>query len=187
MPSHADLWAALSPDLRDRIDELLRGRQLVHAVALARRESGLDPRPGLYELQDLLVARRDELDRLGLVRPEPPPPTTAQLIERAGAAGGPVVAVEAGWDGDTQGWFVNLVAIVRRPGPHRFDEVPLTGIRRGGDIRLFTGRVPPWPEAAEATAEGQAVAAHFGVPFFFASPGMPDVDLPRWWDDERPE
>jgi hypothetical protein len=92
--------------------------------------------------------------------------------------------VEALWDGDTQGWYVDLVAIVRRPGRHhdRFDEVPLSALRHGGDIRLFNGQVPPWPEARRAAEQGQAVAQHFGVPFHFTSPEAPDVDLPRWWD-----
>ncbi len=179
-------WAALSQQLRDRLDELLRDRRMFPAVALLWQESDLEPRLGLHEAQDLLVARRDELDRQGLVRPGPPPPTTAELIERAAAIDGPVAAVEALWDGDTQGWFVDLVAVVRRPGRQheRFDEVSLTFIRRGGDIRLFNGTVPPWPEAVEATAQGQAVAAHLGVPFHFTSPDAPDVGLARWWDDQ---
>lgn len=172
--------------MRGRLDELLCDRKLMFAIALLHHEGGLEPRPGLYDLQDLLIARRDELDRQGLVQPEPPPPTTAQLIEAAAAIDGPVVAVEALWDGDTQGWFVELAAIVRRPGRHhdRFDEVTLTRITRGGDIRLFTGKVPPWPESAEATEQGQAVAAHLGVPFHFTSPATPDIDLPRWWDTQ---
>jgi hypothetical protein len=48
--------------------------------------------------------------------------------------------------------------------------------------RLFSGQVPPWPEARRASEQGQAIAQHFGVPFHFASPEAPDVDLPRWWD-----
>lgn len=124
-------WNALSPQLRDRIDGLLCARRLIAAVVLLRREGGLQPPPGLYQAQDLLIERRAELDRRGLVEPEPTPATTAttaQLIEKAAAITAPVVAVEALWDGDTQGWCVDLVAIVRRPGRHhdRFDEVPLT-------------------------------------------------------------
>ncbi|MDG6109870.1 hypothetical protein Daura_17775 [Dactylosporangium aurantiacum] len=49
---------------------------------------------------------------------------------------------------------------------------------------LLCARQPPWPEAAEATTEGQAVAAHLGVPFFFASPAAPDIGLPHWWDGQ---
>ncbi|WP_432981868.1 hypothetical protein [Dactylosporangium sp. CA-233914] len=115
---------------------------------------------------------------------EPDPRTTEALIARAAGIGAPVVAVEALWDGDTQGWVVRLVAIVRRPGRRhdRFDDITLMILRHGGDIRLFTGQVPPWPEAHQATEQGQAVARHFGVPFHFTSPQTPDINLPRWWD-----
>ncbi|MBQ1053141.1 hypothetical protein KBX50_32435 [Micromonospora sp. C51] len=186
MYAHDDWWNALSPQVRDRIDGLLCARRLVAAVVLLRQEGGLQPPPGLYEAQDLLIERRAELDRRGLLEPEPAPSTTAQLIEKAAAITAPVVAVEALWDGDTQGWCVDLVAIVRRPSRHddRFDEVPLTVLRQGGDIRLFNGQVPPWPEARQATEQGQAVAQHVGVPFHFTSPEAPGVDLPRWWDTQ---
>jgi hypothetical protein len=124
------------------------------------------------------------LARQGLVQPAPPTPTTAQLIDKANAITTPILAVEALWDGDTQGWYVDLVAIVNRPGRHhsRFDEVPLTTLRHGGDIRLFNGQVPPWPEAQQAGELGRAVAQHAGVPFHFTNADEPDVGLPRWWD-----
>lgn len=186
MYAHDAWWDALSRQLRDRIDELLCEGRLIAAVVLLRREGGLQPPPGLYQAQDLLNERRAELDRRGLVEPEPVSPTTAKLIEKTAAITAPVVAVEALWDGDTQGWYVDLVAIVRRPGRHhnRFDGVPLTVLRHGGDIRLFNSQVPPWPEARQATEQGQAVAQHIGVPFHFTSPEAPDVDLPRWWDTQ---
>jgi hypothetical protein len=145
----------------------------------------LDPVPGLFEVQNMLAKRRYELDRKGLIEPEPPPPTTAQLIERASATTAPVVAVEALWDGDTQGWYVVLFAIVLRPGRHeRFDDVQLTWFRYGSDLRLIHGTVPPWPEEQRATEQGQAVARQLGVPFHFTSPDEPDLDLPRWWDTQ---
>ncbi|MGC9671370.1 hypothetical protein ACNTMW_33100 [Planosporangium sp. 12N6] len=186
MSSHEAWWIALSPQLRDRIDELLCARRLIQAIALLRQEGGLHPVPGLHEAQDMLMERRAELDRQGLVEPEVPPPTTGQLIELAANIAAPVVAVEALWDGDTQGWYVDLVVIVSRSSRHhdRFDEVPLTRLRYGSDIRLFNGQVPPWPEAQQATEQGQAVARHLGVPFHFTSPAVPDVDLPRWWDSQ---
>ncbi|MEV4347438.1 hypothetical protein AB0J83_23530 [Actinoplanes sp. NPDC049596] len=172
-------WDDLSPAHRARIDELLGERKLLPAVVHLRDEGGLRPPPGLYEAQDLLLARQRELDRQGLVQPEPPPPTIEQLIEKVEAVGAPVAAVEAYWDGDTQGWYVRLVAIVRRPG---LDEVFLTAVDGGGDIRLFNGQAPPWPEGGRATEQGRALAERFGVPFFFASPDTPDDLAPRWWD-----
>lgn len=177
-------WEDLSPQLRVQIDELLRARELIAAVVLLRGDGGLQPPPGLYEAQDLLIKRRAELDRRGLVKDEPLPPTTGQLIEKVAAVTAPIVAVEALWDGDTQGWYVYLVAIVQQPGRHhaRFDEVPLSVFQKGTDLRLFNGQVPPWPEAQQATEQGQAVARYVGVPFYFSSPDAPDVNLPRWWD-----
>ena len=179
-------WNAIDAQLLKQIDDLLCARRLFQAVVLLRQEGGLQPPPGLCEAQDLLIERRAELGRQGLLEPEPPPPTTAQLIDKADAIAAPILAVEAFWDGDTQGWFVVLVAIVSRPGRHhdRFDEVPLTALRHGGDIGLFTGQVPPWPEAQQAIEQGQAVARHVGVPFHFTNPEAPDVDLPRWWDTQ---
>ncbi|GGN99270.1 hypothetical protein GCM10010112_92930 [Actinoplanes lobatus] len=178
-------WKTIDPGLLERLDELLCKGRLIPAVKLLRDEGGQQPQPGLYEAQDLLIERRAELDRQGLLPPTPPP-TTAQLIEKVEAATAPVLAVEAFWDGDTEGWFVVLVAIVRRPGGRHdcFDEVLLTVLQFGGDLRLFTGQVPPWPEAQQAIEQGRAVAQHVGVPFHFASPEEPNDDLPRWWDSQ---
>ncbi|MFF5229434.1 hypothetical protein [Dactylosporangium sp. NPDC000521] len=184
---HADAWwSTTDPRLLERIDALLCTNRLIQAVVLLREEGPQQPPPGLFEAQDLLIERRAELDRQGLLEPPPPPLTTAQLIEKAEAVTAPIVAVEAFWDGDTQGWFVVLVAIVRRPGRHhhRFDEVRLTVLQHGGDTRLFNGQVPPWPESQQATEQGRAVAQHVSVPFHFASPAEPNDDLPRWWDTQ---
>lgn len=177
-------WNAIDPQLLTRIDGLLRTHRLVHAVVLLRKEWEQQPRPGLYEAQDLLMERRAELDRQGLIAPWPQPPTTGRLIEMVASVTAPVVAVEAFWDGDTQGWFVVLVAVVRRPGPRheRFDEVTLTTLTEGREMPLSDGQVPLWPEAQQAIAQGRAVAQHFGVPFHFASPHERNDDLPRWWD-----
>lgn len=61
----------------------------------------------------------------------------------------------------------------------------LAVLRFGGDIRVFQGAVPPWPEAAVATELGEALAQHFGVPFWFPSPTEPDDDCPNWWERDR--
>ncbi|GAA1001760.1 hypothetical protein GCM10009555_106860 [Acrocarpospora macrocephala] len=159
---------------------------MIQAIVLLRSEGGLDPSPGLYEAQNMLRERSVWLAEQGLVDLEEPPVGVPQLIEMVNAISEPVVAVEALWDGDTQGWFVKLVAIVQRPGRHhhRLDERPLALFRRGSDLRLFNGEVPPWPEAVEAAEKGQAVARSLGVPFHFASPDTPDDGLPRWWDSQ---
>ncbi|MGS2640875.1 hypothetical protein [Streptosporangium sp. LJ11] len=179
-------WAALSPQVRGRIDEQLRRQRLIEAIVLLRSEGGFDLAPDLYEMQNMLRERSVWLAEQGLVDLEEPPVQVPQLIGMVNAISEPVVAVEVLWDGDTQGWFVELVAIVQRPGRyhHRFDERPLALFRRGSDLRLFNGEVPPWPEAVEAAEKGQAVARSLGVPFHFASPDTPDDESPRWWDSQ---
>jgi hypothetical protein len=177
------MWKRLPQEVRDRIDAELRHRRVLPAIVLLRAEGGLDPLPGLHEAQIVVLDRLGWLAGQGLVEPKPSV-ELPQLVAAAEAIQQPVVAVEAVWDGDAQGWFVRLVAIVQRPSQHhaRFDEVTLAKIGRGGDIRLFNGEVPPWPEAAEATEVGQALASSLGVPFHFTDSDAPDVELPRWWD-----
>ncbi|MEU8185418.1 hypothetical protein AB0B85_28010 [Micromonospora sp. NPDC049044] len=189
MQGQVSWWTFLSPQVLDRIDEQLRQQRLIHAVRLLRVDGGLDPRPGLYEAQDLLVERLAWLRAEGWVEPERPSVEVPQLVETVRAITDRVVAVEALWDGDTQGWHVRLYAIVRRPSHHHpcFDEQPLALFSHGSDRRLFAGEVPPWPEAAEASEKGRAVADSIGVPFFFASPDVPDIDLRRWWDPPADE
>ncbi|MEV1000050.1 hypothetical protein [Nonomuraea sp. NPDC050202] len=159
---------------------------MIAAIRLLRSEGGLDPSPDLHEAQVMFSERSAWLAGQGLVDLESPPVQNHRLIEAARALSEPVGAIEAPWDGDTQGWFVVLVAIVRRPGRHhhRFDERPLTSIRHGSDLRVINGQVPPWPEAIEALEKGEAVARSLGVPFHFTSPDSPDIDLPRWWDSQ---
>lgn len=102
-----------------------------------------------------------------------------ELVERSGAT---PLAIDAYWDGDTTGWFVRLAADCSESlnAGDNHDELHLGFYRRGGDIRLFNGHVPPWPEAVEASAVGNAVASHFGIPFYFPSPSRPEDDCPRW-------
>ncbi len=153
------------------------------AIVGLREHARLEPKPGLYEAQDLVVRRLQWLTEYGGVNTEPTV-TVADLLDRARAIAAPVAAIEAIWDGDTQGWFVELLAIVERAGPRhpRYDEVSLALIRHGGDIRLFNGTVPPWPEAVTATEHGRALSQALSVPFHFASPSTPDDQAPRWWD-----
>lgn len=183
----AGLWSQLLPESRDQIDAELRCRQLLPAIVVLRDQSGLDPKPSLYAAQDVVVERLRQLISEGSVEPEPST-TVDDLLAKARAIPGSIAAIEAVWDGDTQGWFIELLAIVKRPGSRHehFDEVELAVLRRGGDIRLFNGQVPPWPESAEAAEKGTELAAALGLPFYFASPSEPDDESPRWWDVDRP-
>jgi len=99
-----------------------------------------------------------------------------ELSEKAASA----VAIEALWDGDTQGWFVDICAVFELESG--FDSRRLRSFRGGGDIRVFRGQVPPWPEALEAARLGEQLAALLGVPFHFPSPANPEDDCPHWWE-----
>ncbi|MEV1154103.1 hypothetical protein AB0J27_01660 [Micromonospora chokoriensis] len=67
--------------MRDRIDEHLRQQRLLHAVKLLRSDGGLEPQPGLYEAQDMMLARLAQLRAAGLVEPEEPAVKVPQLVE----------------------------------------------------------------------------------------------------------
>jgi hypothetical protein len=124
---------------------------------------------------DLLAERYAELDQRWAR--SSPPLDIDMLARQVAALPHPPTFIEALWDGDTEGWFVCLVAVTLRPKlKHN-----LASIRHGTDMRIFNGEAPPWPEALEATATGRALADLIGVPFRFASPDNPNIDLPRWW------
>ena len=94
-------------------------------------------------------------------------------------------AIEAFWDGDTTGWFVVLTAVFadQTTSESAFRETVLRSWREGGgDIRVFTGQVPHWPEAHYARELGREVATQLSVPFYFASPEHPEDECPRWWE-----
>lgn len=87
------------------------------------------------------------------------------------------IAIEALWDGDSTGWFVCFAAITADSQSH-----PLGVLSEGGDIRLFNGQVPPWPEAVAAQQLGNELAERFGAEFYFPSPENPEDDCPSWHD-----
>ena len=172
--------AQLPAALLERVDAKLRDGRTIDVLMLLREE--MKPRPDLGDAQMIAEMRARAL---GVpARKIPTPPTLEQLIAGARALGPNVAAIEATWDGDTTGWFVRLVAVVRvAEGVHGFDERALgVFVEAQGDMRLFRGGVPPWPEAVLAQHLGAAAAQELGVPFFFGSPDAPDLDAPRWWD-----
>jgi hypothetical protein len=169
------LWQRIPSELRSRVDALIAEDGKLGAIK-AIRDAVDDPRPGLYECMDLLAERLAERGE-PWVRPSRPLDVD-ELTEKVAALPRPPDAIEALWDGDTDGWFVLLVAVTLKPKA----EHHLASIRHGGDIRLFRGEVPPWPEAHEAASAGRALAQRLGVPFHFASPEKPDDEQPRWWD-----
>jgi hypothetical protein len=111
-------------------------------------------------------------------------PTREELLAKAAALTERPVAIEAFWEGESSGWFVVLSAVVKFPKGYR-DTGKWTLQGSGGDLRLFNGQVPPWPEAEFAQQVGTELAGKFGVPFYFASPNHPEEDCPRWWEQDQ--
>ncbi|MFE3542721.1 hypothetical protein ACFXK0_07095 [Nocardia sp. NPDC059177] len=169
------LWARIPAEVRAHIDELLAQHRKLQAIAVIRDHVD-NPRPGLLECQALLAKRCAELG-YSLVRLSPPLDLDT-LTDAVAALPMPPDAIEALWDGDSDGWFVCLVAVTAQPRA----EHHLAVVRHGTDIRLFDGEVPPWPEAREAADVGSALADRRGVPFHFVSPEAPHQDPPRWWN-----
>ena len=171
---------ALTEDDWNRIDTFLGQGDWVRCFDLIERAAPQDFR--LNTAQLIVDRRRREL---GLrVRPDIAEVTLDSVRRAAREHAARVVAIEAIWDGDTHGWFVELLAITRsEPLETAFDEVRLATLAgEDGDARLFSGDAPPWPEAAKAGELGEALAGELGVPFFFASPDSPDDEAERWWD-----
>jgi hypothetical protein len=179
-------WDRLPVSVREQVDGfVLRDRRLeairVTLEAVRVLEEGAQaPRAGLHDCQRVVTARYQALaDRV--VRQPEPPRDVETLAARIRGLPGQLAAVEAVWDGDTDGWFVVLVAVMDFPA----GEVELAMIRHGSDLRVLNGRVPPWPEAQEALTTGTALAGRFSVPFHFASPDEPDDEAPRWRTSSR--
>ncbi|WP_141584015.1 hypothetical protein [Actinomadura sp. WMMA1423] len=170
------LWNRLPAEVRAQVDALVLDDQKLAAVK-AVLDASREPRTSLHECSRLVAERCAALGRR--FRPAPSAPLDLEdLVAEVRALPRPPAAVEALWDGDTEGWFVVLVGVTLDPKT----EHHLATVRHGGDIRAFNGEVPPWPEAEEASRIGAALAGRLDVPFHFASPGEPDDTAPRWWD-----
>lgn len=136
--------------LRDEIPGLE-----IHAGLRAIVEAGLFPPPPLVE------------------------PTLADLLAKVEPSRTEVLAIEAGWDGDSFGWFVWMVAITDQ------DEISLAWLRHpAGDMRVFNGDFTK-PEAEIAQRVGTELAETLGVPFWFPAGDTPDDDAVRFRDRKR--
>lgn len=169
-------WQMLAEALKAQVDELVVADERFAAIRTLWESRDKD-RISLNVCQDLVCQRQKALaDR---IRPKPEPPRDLEtLIAKVAALPSRPDAIEAIWDGDSIGWMVDLLAVTARPRT----EHCLAMIRHGGDLRLFNGQVPPWPEAQEAAELGTKLAERFSVPFCFESPDAPDLPEVRWWD-----
>lgn len=89
-----------------------------------------------------------------------------------------------------RGWCVIVAAVMEgnsdeeeTQGFHTLGLALFRGL--GGDLRIFNGRVPSWPEAQQAAVLGREFAEQFDIPFFFPSPDRPKEDTPHWWEQEQ--
>ncbi|ACZ87239.1 hypothetical protein [Streptosporangium roseum] len=171
------LWEDLPAQVRAQVDGLVTNGNKLQAVKVIR-EVLEEPRPGLYECMDLVAERFKDLGQR-FTRSPTAPLDLDELMAKVRALPHTPAAIEALWDGDSEGWMVHLLAVTIEPrAEHR-----LAIIQHGTDLRLFNGEVPPWPEAQEASTIGQRLAERFGIPFHFASPEEPDF-APRWRDSD---
>jgi hypothetical protein len=180
-----ELWDLLPQTIRDRVDAELRRRRKLQATIVMRNEGGLDPVPSLLRVQLVMEERFHWLIDRGEVEPRPVV-EIPELVAKARSLSAPVAAIEAEWDGGSDGWHVRLHAIVDRPSRDhpRFGETLLARLTCGDDAEWPDGELRP--DAAEAIEKGGGLAADLGVPFHFADPDTPGLDLPRWWDGVAP-
>lgn len=92
--------------------------------------------------------------------------------------------LQALWDGDTTGWFlvISLLAIDDNSRRSETEEHHIETIRYGGDIRLFNGQVPPWPEVQVAQLLAEKIAQVASCQLWLPSPDEPDDDNPSYFD-----
>ncbi|MDH6580256.1 hypothetical protein [Kitasatospora sp. MAP5-34] len=170
------MWDALATDVREQVDGLLIKGHRIHAIKVIR-DASPEPVPGIHECLDQITDRYAVLGRRFDREPTAPLNVDALTAKIRELPRRPE-AIEAVWDGDTQGWFVELLGVTT--GPRAAYHLAL--IRFGTDMRLFNSSLPSWPEAEEANTVGRALAERLGLPFHFASPSTPDDSTPRWWD-----
>jgi hypothetical protein len=102
---------------------------------------------------------------------------------------GTPIAVEAQWDGDTQGWFLMMFVVVNTKKKiwesSKVETFHLGNLSLGDDFRIFKGTVPPYPEAVLANEIGNKLSEKYQLEFFFPSPINPDNDCPRWTEKDK--
>jgi len=90
--------------------------------------------------------------------------------------------IEALWDGDTQGWFLDISVSAMVEISTRKSQILFSLRGGGGDIRVFNGQVPPWPESQVARFIGNEISKLLSIPFYFPAPEQPDDGYAGWWE-----
>lgn len=105
-------------------------------------------------------------------------------VEEAKKTGIPV-AVQALWDGDTQGWFVYLEVIFLEDAPSTYSIIDLCAMRFASDLRIFNGQTTPWEETIIAKKIGNYISKKYDIPFWFPASEAPDDDCPSWLQRDK--
>lgn len=96
--------------------------------------------------------------------------------------------VEILWGGDTHGWFI-IMSIVTETGFWKFKKQNVHRLgnisHKDGDLRLFNGFDPPWPEAILAREIAEKLKAKYNLEIYFPSPNEPDDDCPGWLERNK--
>jgi hypothetical protein len=103
--------------------------------------------------------------------------TRQEVLAKINALTSKPIAFQALWDGNSSGWMVRMSVVTTDMRTHF-----LGTLRFGGDIRIFNGDVPPWPEAAMAQELGNELAVRFDAEFYFPSPKNPEDECPAWFE-----
>ena len=90
--------------------------------------------------------------------------------------------LEALWDGHINGWFLCIMLHTKTQFSNKLTESQIGYISLGNDHRLFSGKVPPWPEAELAKEIGQKAQVKYNLEFYFPSPDNPDSDCPSYFE-----
>ncbi len=123
-----------SKDATSAVDSLIQKDHRIAAIKRLRDAFPVDYRPGLHEALAVVAERYRELGQR-FERYPTPPLNFLTLKEEVDALPGRTVAIEALWDGDSDGWYVDLTALTDDPAAeHR-----LALIRHGSDMRVFNG------------------------------------------------
>ena len=99
-------------------------------------------------------------------------PTYNQFITKINSFEGTPKVIEALWDGDTTGWFLVIYVILEKKNLlSKYTSREQVGvIRKGGDIRIFQGKVPPYPESEIAIEIGKYFNDLYGTEFYVTAP-----------------
>ena len=164
-----NICTLLSENQLKTLDSLILSGSYIQCLKFITDETGCHLKEAMYALPEREA-------KIGYVRSNRSDfPSFEELRDRCEEL--KPVAIQAVWNGDTQGWFVMLEAVIENVEVSDSYEIISLGTGRGasGDMRLFNRQVPPWPEAIEAKKLGEQLSIELGIPFHFNSPDKPDA------------